>query len=315
MMLPQGKNAEAFHGVRYNLPGLFLFSELIYKYLEIVKSKFDLNINIKYLYGSPICKWNGGRIVFKHNLEFNKIENAEREIFEDASHNITPVITFSNYKIQDFSDNFCNEILNIINKVQGGVIISSPELGDYIRSKFKDVKIHASVIMTAFEAEDKRTSEYYKELSKRYEQYVIHPDDLFNYGLISSIPADNAEILINERCYRNCKLRAEHYKAIEAEQATQQADGKFFDLKFLDKCAAMPEYKQISSKLRTCSLTNSESEGLAELGFKIIKLQGRADSPCVFFFDLMRYSLENNIAFPSMFPVFMPEVLRFNAEY
>ncbi|MBR0096826.1 MAG: hypothetical protein IJP88_06565, partial [Synergistaceae bacterium] len=86
--------------MRYNLPGLFLFSELIYKYLEIVKSKFDLNINIKYLYGSPICKWNGGRIVFKHNLEFNKIENAEREIFEAASHNITPVITFSNYKIQ-----------------------------------------------------------------------------------------------------------------------------------------------------------------------------------------------------------------------
>ena len=43
---------------------------------------------------------------------------------------------------------------------------------------------------------------------------------------------------------------------------------------------------------------------LGELGFQLFKLQGRLDIPYVFFFDFLRYTLENEVAFPAMYPIF-----------
>ena len=43
---------------------------------------------------------------------------------------------------------------------------------------------------------------------------------------------------------------------------------------------------------------------LAGLGFDLFKLQGRLDSPYVFFFDFLHYALEPELAFPTMYPIF-----------
>ena len=52
----------------------------------------------------------------------------------------------------------------------------------------------------------------------------------------------------------------------------------------------------------------SETRKFLNLGFRTIKLQGRTDDPIVFFFDLMRYTLEQEVAFPAMFPAFFYEI-------
>ena len=62
-MLPQGDAAALMPGASYSVPGLFLYADLIYAALDQVKAKFDYDIPVKYIYGSPQVRWNCGRPV------------------------------------------------------------------------------------------------------------------------------------------------------------------------------------------------------------------------------------------------------------
>ena len=66
----------------------------------------------------------------------------------------------------------------------------------------------------------------------------------------------------------------------------------------------MPDYKQQTTPARNISLTAAEAKALADMGFGLFKLQGRLDIPYAFFFDFLRYTLENEVAFPAMYPPF-----------
>lgn len=303
--LPQGISAAAFPNAIYNIPGLFQFSPLIYRYLDLAEKRFGFRIPIKYLYGAPPIKWNGGRLLLRQ--EVPALPVIENEIRDTASKGIIPLVTFSNALLSesDLGDPLCNGILRSLEEVSGGAIVSSDMLLRYIQERHPDIRIHASVIMCA--AEQNRTAAYYQELSSQYDHYVVHPDDLFNIGLMREIPCRNAELLINERCFRGCSIRREHYMSISREQINR-ADGTAIDEKFLDHCAALPERKQLNSKRRNISLSLIETRQLLDLGFGTIKLQGRTDTLPVFFFDLMRYTLESETAFPVMFPAFFYEI-------
>lgn len=66
-ILPQGDQAALVPGASYSVPGLFLYSNLIYQCLDQVKDKFDYQIPVKYIYGSPKVKWNCGRLIITDN--------------------------------------------------------------------------------------------------------------------------------------------------------------------------------------------------------------------------------------------------------
>ena len=300
-----GVLAATFPSVVYNVPVLFQFSSLIYAYVAHVERKFSFRVPIRYLYGVPPVKWNGGRLLLKmHIPSFTAIES---EIRGAASMGITPLVTFSNMYLSeaDLEDPLCNMILECLEDLSGGVIVSLNILFRYIRKLYPHIRIHASVIMCAME--QNRTVDYYKELSSRYDHYVVHPDDLFNIGFLQEIPSKNAELLINERCFRDCHLLEEHYMSISREQISR-IRGETIDEKFLDHCVALPEHKKLDSNRRNISMSISETRKLLNLGFRTIKLQGRTDDPIVFFFDLMRYTLEQEVAFPAMFPSFFYEI-------
>ena len=303
--LPQGVSAATFPDTVYNVPGLFQFSPLICRYLDYAERKFSFRIPIKYLYGAPPVKWNGGRLLLHQTAP--ALPAIEDELRNIASRGIIPLVTFSNVLISesDLKDPFCNEILRILDEVSGGVILSSDVLLRYIRGHYPGIPIHASVIMCA--AEQERTVAYYQELSSRFDHYVVHPDDIFDIGLLREIPCPNAELLINERCFRGCPIRREHYMSISREQISR-TNGIVMDEKFLNHCMAIPEHKQLDSNCRNISLSIAETRQLLDLGFRTIKLQGRTDDLTVFFFDLMRYTLEPETAFPAMFPAFFCEI-------
>lgn len=73
---------------------------------------------------------------------------------------------------------------------------------------------------------------------------------------------------------------------------------------FLDRCPFVPDKKQHATKARNISLNAQDVVRLGEMGFTLFKLQGRLDIPYVFFFDFLRYTLESQVAFPAMFPIF-----------
>lgn len=308
--LPQGKEAALIHGASFNVPGIFLYAKLVYLFMDMVEEKFGFKIPIKYMYGSPQLRWNGGRLILNEYNNIYSLHKIEKEILEAVKRGITPLITMSNTSLSqaDLRDKKSNEVLNIVREYNAGVIISNDLLYEYIREHYPTVSIHASVVKTA--CLSNRDYSYYSSLSEKYSYFVVNPDDNFNIKLLKGLNKSNAEIIVNERCYYNCPLRLLHYNSISEEQITL-TEGKYRKKNFLENCKAIPEYKQSYSKNRNISLTVTEMKKLYNLGYTIFKLQGRTDEVHLFFFDLMRYTLENEISFPHMYAVFSHHIDNF----
>lgn len=300
-LLPQGAAAALIPGAQYSVPGLFLYSELIYACQDQAQAKFAHRLPVKYLYGSTKVRWNCGRVIITDNRYTH--QDISQEIAGANARGITPLMTFSSPEIrrEDLGDAACNEILALMNELGGGVIVSSPLLRDYVREKYPKVEVHASVILTAFA--EKRDVAYYEALARDYDRFVVHPDDNFEEDLLAQLPKEKAEIIVNERCVYQCMQRKEHYQSIVQDQAAL-IDGGCALTNFLDRCPFVPDKKQQHTKARNISLTTAYTARLGRLGFSLFKLQGRLDIPYVFFFDFLRYALENEVAFPAMYPSF-----------
>ena len=315
ILLPSGYKAVNFgNDIKYNIAGLGRCTKLILQLLDIVEAKFDCTLPIKYIYGSPSILWNGGRITLKKYKEDYILHRYALEIDLLKSRGIIPLFTFSNVYISDveLEDKTCNEFLKLIAKTNSEIIVTNEKLKEYIKFKYPNISLHASVIKTAFE--DNRSTSYYKNLSNEFSNYVVHPEDNFNISLLQQIPKLNAEIMLNERCKYTCKIRDKHYLSISEEQKNRMYKNNVYN-HFLDACEYIPEYKQANSPFRNTSLTLSEVEVIYNLGYRQFKLQGRTDGLYVYFFDLMRYMLEPNIVFPHLYPIFSFYIDKFIKEY
>lgn len=308
--LPQGKEVALIQDISYNVPGIFLYSKLVYLFMDMVEEKFGYKIPIRYIYGSPQLRWNGGRLILNHYDSKFSLHEIESELSAASKRGIKPLLTLSNSTLKkaDLVDEKSNDVLKLVRDLNAGVIVSNELLYEYIKEQYATVDVHASVIKTAYEK--KRDSHYYDLLSKQYDCYVVHPDDNFDRNLLKAMSKENAEIIVNERCFYNCQMRSLHYDSISAEQVTQSENNNQ-DKNFLKNCEAMPEYKQSYTQKRNISLTVSEMRGLHDLGYNLFKVQGRTDGIHLFFFDLMRYTLENELAFPHMYAIFSHHIDKF----
>ena len=313
-LLPQGEAAALMPRATYCIPGLFLYSGLVYQCLDQVEAKCGWRIPVKYLYGSPQVLWNGGRVLFKDHGPTR--EAVERELRGAADRGITPLLTFSATSMTEewLGDRRCNEIMEILNEVRGGVIVTDPMLRGYIEKHYPDVSIHLSVILTSFTPKEERTAEYYRDLSRKGDGYVIHPDDNFDLDLLAQVPKENAVLLINERCGFGCPQRAEHFRSTTDDMVKIMA-GDFEHLsRFLDRCPYTPDRKQAEMKERNETLSLAETVNLYDMGFRTFKLQGRMDIPYVFFFDFLRFALEPEAAFPGVYPIFCYNIMEYERE-
>ena len=88
-MLPQGDAAALMPGASYSVPGLFLYADLVYQALDQVKAKFDYDIPVKYIYGSPQVRWNCGRpVLIDHGYTDADLET---ELRKAVDRGITPL--------------------------------------------------------------------------------------------------------------------------------------------------------------------------------------------------------------------------------
>ena len=94
MMIPQRQNAAGHKSITLNVPGIFLFSDLMYKLLDIVFDKTGYKIPIKYMYGAPQLRWNNGRLILnKYNNDFS-MSGIEKELYtsvEKRNYSITNI--------------------------------------------------------------------------------------------------------------------------------------------------------------------------------------------------------------------------------
>ena len=313
-ILPQGEAAALMPQAGYSIPGLFLYSGLVYQCLDMTEAKCGWRIPVKSLYGSPQVLWNGGRVLFKDHGPTLAI--VEQELQGAVERGILPLLTFSATHMTEegLKDRRCNEIMAVLNEVKGGVIVVDPMLQRYIEKNYPDVTIHMSVILASFAEKGARTPEFYRALSERGSQYVIHPDDNFDLELLSQVPKENATLLINERCGFGCPQRAEHFRSTTDDMEKILAGDMGRLSRFLDRCPYTPDRKQAGMKERNETLSVREVLALYDMGFRSFKLQGRMDIPYVFFFDFLRFALEPEAAFPGVYPIFAYSILDYEKE-
>ena len=313
-MLPQGEAAALMPEAVYSIPGLFLYSGLVYQCLDQVEAKCGWRIPVRSLYGSPQVLWNGGRVLFKDHGP--TLEIVEKELRGAAERGILPLLTFSATHMTEewLKDRRCNDIMAVLDEVKGGVIVADPMLRRHIEKNYPDVTIHMSVILASFARKEERTPAFYQALSQRGSQYVIHPDDNFDLDLLSKVPKENATLLINERCGFGCPQRAEHFRSTTDDMAKIMAGDMGNLSRFLDRCPFTPDRKQANMKERNETLSVKEVVELYKMGFRTFKLQGRMDIPYVFFFDFLRFALEPEAAFPGVYPIFAYSILEYEKE-
>ena len=291
---PKWKNCE------WNVSG-FLSNDFIIQdfimYAKALSNDPDL-CPIKSVHGSPAASWNSGRAgvpLDDPNIAFNAIR-------EYNAANVGVYLTFSRTDIinDDLTDAYCNDLLELLNSNPiNGVILSSDILYNHIKKNFQNLKLTASILKAT--AEGAGSIDYYLKQEDRFDRVVLHPDDIFNKKILEALSPDKFEIIVNENCLRDCKVRQQHYNLLG--QIDQNPDDVILHRRIEQfsqtKCKSEPTSRQIKYPfVRNCNLTIDELAYIYDMGYRQFKLQGRTDNPHQFVYDICRYILEPDFAAP-----------------
>lgn len=229
------------------------------------------NEQINYVYGAPKCAWSGGRV---SNITSQNVRFLEQIIYKIKSYNVTPSFTFTNTSITKelLNDSFCNALLKIISKSSSEIILVSDLLYEYIKDKYPNIKLCASVLKSTYQnIKNLDETEHINKLIDRFDRVVIRPEYAINndgnFNKIKDI--SKIELIVNQACAMNCYCANKDYKLIELYDRKEISIDDFSkELKNLcprDK----GEIKEINS------LPDSLTNKCINAGITKLKLNGR----------------------------------------
>lgn len=260
----------------WNIGGFLAHDQYLLNLLDLC-DKMHLEQPFKYIFGSLPCKWQGGRIAPR----IDSLSNIARwiKIFND--HNVGVLFTFSAYNLKeiDLSDDLCNTIIQLLNyNSLNGVIVSSDILKDYIRSKYKNISITASLVKSSHECHY-ASDEYFNGLTNEYDMVVVPSEYVDNIEFIANLKdPSKIEFIVNHRCLKNCPIAAKHYDTqYNLEQASLSNDKKLIE-KYSKELADINTacYNDRFKNPSNYSILNPDQiKYLVSLGFRNFKLEGR----------------------------------------
>lgn len=273
---------------RWSMPFLFTKNHF---FVEIMYKLLGKNHNIDYVYGAPACAWNGGRVT---DYKIANLDFIEKELEKIASFYMTPTFTFNNSSItmDDLQDEYCNKLLKIISKTNSEVIIMSELLFKYIKDKYSNIKICASVIKSTYQDVKKiDETNYINSLTKKYDRVVIRPEYvIYNYNNLSAInDKSKIEILVNQHCARNCSKSMIDYKLIELHNKGIITREQLYNTS--RKICPISR----NNKVLTNCLNEKEIKCCLNAGISQFKLQGRNLASETVLSELMKYFFSENI--------------------
>ena len=291
---------------RFNISGMFAHEPLIVRYLEVVEKDLGVRAPIEAVHGAPPVPWNGGRLA---RVAFNRERFAAHlEFLHSKGVGYFPTFTNRFVTKEELGDPACNYILECISRRAdlNGVIVVSDLLSEYIAERYPRLRQVASVIKVTMEHGEGR-GEYYSGLGERFERYVVDPDDGRDVGLLEQLDRAKAEILVNENCVADCPKRARHYDAhARLQRAATPAERQLAQREVDDicrTCGSLLNLNRMGCGERSCNLSRGELREIYQMGFRHFKLQGRADDPFTYAYDLVRFTLEPEFAAPRIFKV------------
>lgn len=201
-----------FHlpGLRYNYPLNMFFVGLQSLHPEY----FREGVKIASFFGEfPTSLWSGGRFCNDDQCDARFVQ----EVIKNINQKGIPVrYTYTNPLLTeaDLDDEYCNFCMEVANNGMNEVLVVSPILEDYIRSKYPGYKINSSTCKELRKVEDINA-----ELDRDYQLVVLDYNINNQFELLEKIEhKEKCEILVNACCIPDCPRRAEHYRTIGKQQ-------------------------------------------------------------------------------------------------
>ena len=253
----------------FHLPGLYEFYDFYREFLPVYfnhKEFFFDWCKIGSIYGAPKdCLWSGGR-TSDADASNKDVLNLIKE------YKISARLTFSNSLLNETSlkDLKCNNLCNLFNDENNGIIIYSDLLLDYIKEhypKFYFVSSTTKVIIN-FEG-------LLIELNNKDFKYVV-PDFRLNkafdkFESLNQSQKDKMEFLCNECCYIGCKERKQCYENVSRKNLGLEPINDVCKAPDLDYGYSFSKAKKNPSFISLDDIKNK----YMPLGFSNFKIEGR----------------------------------------
>ena len=287
-------------GADWDVSGAFVNDRELLAFFDFCKTRLGFE-PFHMVHGAPLCTWNSGRVL---KTLLRDAEELRAAGLEYEKRGIAVYLTFSNILLSEehLSDALCNALCKFFTRhnptKRNGVIIGSDLLLSHIREKYPELRCISS-ILNIVQKGGKGKMDTYRELAEKYDEVMVHPDDVLNDELLEQLTERERYILlINEYCIRHCPLRGYHYKSLSENALNFLGyDGREFDKRQASNGCRELDVMLTSEKHGVLALTTPEIKHLYDMGFRHFKLQGRGHSNASsILFDLIRLTLRNDAA-------------------
>ena len=253
----------------FHLPGLYEFYDFYREFLPVYfnhKEFFFDWCKIGSIYGAPKdCLWSGGRT--------SDVDASNKDVLDlTKEYKISARLTFSNSLLNEtnLKDLKCNNLCNLFNDENNGIIIYSDLLLDYIKEhypKFYFVSSTTKVIIN-FEG-------LLKELNNKDFKYVV-PDFRLNkafdkFESLNQSQKNKMEFLCNECCYIGCKERKQCYENVSRKNLGLEPINDVCKAPDLNYGYSFSKTKKNPSFISLDDIKNK----YMPLGFSNFKIEGR----------------------------------------
>ncbi len=282
----------------WDVSGAFVNDRELLAFFDFCKGKLGYE-PFRIVHGAPLCAWNSGRVLKQLLREAEEMRAAGLEY---EKRGIAVYLTFSNLLLSEahLADPICNALCTFFSRhnptKRNSVIIGTDLLLRHVRERFPELR-RVSSILHIVQNNGKGKPEVYRELLQKYDEVMVHPDDVLNEGLLRQLGDPSRFILlINEYCIRNCPLRGYHYKSL-SENALNfvSYDGREFDKRQASNGCRELNKMLTHERYGVLALNTTEIRRLYDMGFRHFKLQGRGHSNAsAILFDLMRLTWRND---------------------
>ncbi len=262
------------------------------------------NVVIDSVFGSPTCIWNGGRALADVYYNKKQLQNIH-DAYANLNIKVRFIFTNSFLNEHDLYDRYCNLVMDIFQDLSPEVVVNSPRLEEYLRSKYSTVSYISSTTKRL------RSSEaQLKEFSHDYKYICLDYDYNYNSDFLNSIQEkerDRVEILINSTCPKGCNARVLHQEFSAKRQLEYDSDNDCDSEPFFKECPKIKRCMEqtVSKKNYTKDLYNGTNyilpqdlDKYLDMGYSHFKIQGRELTTCQLFAEFFPYIIR-----PDFYPM------------
>ena len=230
------------------------------------------------VFGGQPCLWHSGRVI-RNPIPADKLEEEMHLLLDEyTKRGISCRLNFSapDVDVSMLGDKKSNLMLRILaehntcRENPHGVIVASDPLREYVRDRYPDLFITASVIKTAYaHPSGSDTPEWYDDLASRFDMVVVRSDRNLSLSFLNAIEhKEKMELILNSECVLNCPMRVPHYQYMQdIGRGIVSSIPKFNAL--MEKC------RERKGELPNIALTQTQVDRIFDLGFRHFKLAGR----------------------------------------